>query len=209
MYFKDISCSSKYSIAAKELFCPAKTLRTIDELGLLLRQEHFSDIQKRLSDSGMRTGFVCLFSGGSGTGKTETAYQIARKSGRDIMNIDISTVKSKWMGESEKRIKAIFDKYRTCIGKCETAPILLFNEADGVLGKRRIFSDYNNGPVKGDDAALWYWLRKSYAHARLPKQAVAACSRAIELDPVVESYMTRAWAYQQLKQWVMPTDGFD
>jgi len=63
----------------------------------------------------MRTGFACLFSGGPGTGKTETALQIARITGRDIMQVDIAATKSKWFGESEKQIKAIFDKYRNCV----------------------------------------------------------------------------------------------
>jgi SpoVK/Ycf46/Vps4 family AAA+-type ATPase len=84
----------------------------------------------------MRKGFACLFYGAPGTGKTETVLQLARKCGRDIMQVNISTIKSKWVGESEKNIKAIFDRYRTAVQQSEIAPILLFNEADAIISKR-------------------------------------------------------------------------
>lgn len=42
-----------------------------------------------------------------------------------------------WVGESEKNIKAIFDRYREHVKNSKVAPILLFNEADAVIGKRR------------------------------------------------------------------------
>ncbi|MDR2479397.1 MAG: ATP-binding protein, partial [Treponema sp.] len=126
------------SITPKTLFYPEKTRRAIDDLAALLRPEQFLDVQKRLGESGMRTGFACLFSGGPGTGKTETAHQIARITGRDIMQVDIANTKSMWFGESEKQIKELFDKYRSCVKKSKTAPILLFNEADAVFGKRQV-----------------------------------------------------------------------
>jgi SpoVK/Ycf46/Vps4 family AAA+-type ATPase len=62
------------------------------------------------------------------------------------MQVDIASTKSKWFGESEKQIKALFDKYRGCIKKCAITPILLFNEADAVFGKRRILGETRNGP---------------------------------------------------------------
>jgi hypothetical protein len=140
------------SIPEKKLFYPGKTQQKIDELASLLQPDYFQDVQKRLSDNGMRTGFACLFSGGPGTGKTETAYQIARTSGRDIVPVDISTVKSKWFGDSEKQIKSLFDKYRTCVKKSKITPILLFNEADAIISKRRILSDDRNGPDQTENA---------------------------------------------------------
>lgn len=85
----------------------------------------------------MRKGFACLFYGSPGTGKTETAYQIARKTGRDIMIVNVSEIKSCWVGESEKNIKALFDRYREYVRSYEVAPILLFNEADAIIGIRQ------------------------------------------------------------------------
>jgi SpoVK/Ycf46/Vps4 family AAA+-type ATPase len=99
----------------------------------------------------MRKGFAALFYGAPGTGKTETVYQIARKTGRDIMMVDISDTKSCWFGASEKKIKEVFDKYRAFVKKCETAPILLFNEADAVIGKRK---DSTSGNVAQTENAI-------------------------------------------------------
>jgi SpoVK/Ycf46/Vps4 family AAA+-type ATPase len=87
----------------------------------------------------MRKGFTCLFSGAPGTGKTETAYQIARETGRNIMMVDISNTKSCWFGESEKKIKEVFNNYRYAVDNSDIAPILLLNEADAVIGKRLEF----------------------------------------------------------------------
>ena len=53
------------------------------------------------------------------------------------MTVEISETKSMWFGESEKKIKEIFTAYREVSKRCKTTPILLFNEADGVLGKRK------------------------------------------------------------------------
>jgi SpoVK/Ycf46/Vps4 family AAA+-type ATPase len=85
----------------------------------------------------MHKGFACLFSGYPGTGKTETAYQIARMTGRDLMAVDIAETKSCWYGESEKKIKEVFDSYRTAVENREIAPILLFNEADAIISSRK------------------------------------------------------------------------
>jgi SpoVK/Ycf46/Vps4 family AAA+-type ATPase len=89
----------------------------------------------------MRCGFACIFYGSPGTGKTETVLQLARMTGRNIMQVNISEVKSCWVGESEKNIKAIFDRYREQAKKAKLAPILLFNEADAVIGKRKEGAD--------------------------------------------------------------------
>ena len=85
----------------------------------------------------MRKGFACLFYGAPGTGKTETVYQLARRTGRDLMVVDVSQIKSCWVGESEKNIKVAFNRYRSYVRQSEPAPILLFNEADAVLGIRQ------------------------------------------------------------------------
>ena len=139
-------------IPEKKLFYNEKIRSRIGELTELLRAENFTGIQKRLGESGMRTGFACIFSGPPGTGKTETAYQIARETGRDIMLVNISETKSMWFGESEKRIKAVFDRYRGILKNDCLAPILLFNEADAVLGKRRELTKSRSGPDQTENA---------------------------------------------------------
>jgi hypothetical protein len=128
-------------ITEKQMFYNTPETEKIEKLTALLRQENFSGIVSRLSEKGLRKGFACLFSGSPGTGKTETVYQIARRTGRSIMAVDLSQIKSMWVGESEKQIKKIFDRYKKYTENEDIAPILLFNEADGIIGKRMEFNE--------------------------------------------------------------------
>jgi len=139
-------------LSEKKLYYNEKTNNRISELTSLLLDDNFKSVQKRLSENGMRTGFACVFSGPPGTGKTETVYQIAHKTGRDIMLVDISATKSCWFGESEKLIKDVFDQYRTIVENGGITPILLFNEADAVLGKRREISKTSGGVAQTENA---------------------------------------------------------
>lgn len=135
---KDDLCVVKCSaIAGKTLIYNHRESGQVNTLTSLLKADNLVTIQKQLADNNMRTGFACLFYGPPGTGKTESVYQIARATGRDIFMVDISKIKSMWFGESEKRIKSIFISYKTYVMKSRVAPILLFNEADAVFGKRK------------------------------------------------------------------------
>ena len=100
------------TLGEKQLFFPKDIQRQVEELGRFLLPENFQKIQGRMKEKGFRNGFACLFYGGPGTGKTETVYQLARQTGRNIMVVDVPRIKSKWVGESEKNIKALFDRYR-------------------------------------------------------------------------------------------------
>ncbi|MBO7281247.1 MAG: AAA family ATPase [Bacteroidaceae bacterium] len=124
-------------LTAKELFYPAVISNKIDELAKFFTQEHYLQVRERMSSRGFRGGFACLFYGGPGTGKTETVYQLARCTGREIMVVDVPQIKSKWVGDSEKNIKALFDRYRELVKRRELAPILLFNEADAIISTRK------------------------------------------------------------------------
>jgi len=127
-------------IKPKKMYYNAKETEAIQKLHSLLEEDNYHKIQDRLEGKGMRKGFACLFSGAPGTGKTETAWQIARETKRNVMMVDIANTKSMWYGESEKKIKEIFETYRIAAEKSENAPILLFNEADAVIGKRKEFN---------------------------------------------------------------------
>ena len=131
----DVMQSDK--ITMKQLFFADNVESQLDSLSELLSEENYQGICNRLKERGLRQGFACLFYGEPGTGKTESVLQIARKTGRDIMQVNISEVKSMWVGESEKNIKAIFDRYRAIAKQSKRIPILLFNEADAVIGKRK------------------------------------------------------------------------
>lgn len=123
-------------IAKKELFFAPKVKEQIETLRKLLDNANFQQVQKRLVDNGFRKGFCCLFYGAPGTGKTALAQELARLTGRKLMQIDLSTVRDKWVGESEKNVQGIFDDYKGLLEESEKAPILLFNEADGLLTTR-------------------------------------------------------------------------
>lgn len=124
------------SIKEKDLFFNDSEQEQIEQLSSLLSQENLPSIQQRLEEQGMRKGIACLFYGGPGTGKTETVLQIARKTGRDIMQIDIAGLRDKFVGESEKNIKAVFANYKELCRNSNVTPILFFNEADGIINKR-------------------------------------------------------------------------
>lgn len=124
-------------IAKKKLYYDEEVRKQVSELTQLLTDDHYQEIRNRLKESGFRCGFTCLFYGMPGTGKTETVLQLAKETGRDIMQVNISEIKSMWVGESEKNIKALFDNYRNKVKECKLTPILLFNEADAIIGKRQ------------------------------------------------------------------------
>ena len=124
------------NITEKALFYNSEERISIGKLQEMLGHETFLGIQERMKEGGMRTGFACLFYGAPGTGKTETVLQLARSTGRDIMQVNVTDIKNKYVGESEKNIRNIFRRYRSYCEKCEVKPILLFNEADAIISKR-------------------------------------------------------------------------
>lgn len=128
-------------IVMKPLFFSNNVEQQLSSLSELLNEENYLGICNRLKERRLRQGFACLFYGEPGTGKTESVLQIAKKTGRDIMQVNISEVKSMWVGESEKNVKAIFDRYRAVAKHSKRIPILLFNEADAVIGKRKEGAD--------------------------------------------------------------------
>src|SRR5215469_6327674 len=75
-------------------------------------------------------GITALFAGASGTGKTLAAEVLANDLKLDLYRIDLSTVVSKYIGETEKNLKQVFDAAE------EGGVILLFDEADALFGKR-------------------------------------------------------------------------
>lgn len=131
---KNLKCFT--DIETKELFFNAATDKQIDFISSSLKQDNFLMLQKRLIENKMNPGVAAIFYGSPGTGKSETAYQLAKATGRDILVVDLSATKSMWFGQSEKKIKEIFTDYAQLCAKTEITPILLFNEADGVLSKR-------------------------------------------------------------------------
>lgn len=134
-------------IAAKKLFYDSNLSGQIKKLIRTISQNHYEVVQSKLTQNGLPTGITAMFYGSSGTGKTESIYQIARITGRDIMMVDLSQLKSKWFGDSEKRVKKIFDDYNRLCNNYTIKPILFINEADGMFTKR-----LTNGISSADQA---------------------------------------------------------
>ncbi|MBM3744500.1 MAG: ATP-binding protein [Acidobacteria bacterium] len=80
-------------------------------------------------------GITALFAGASGTGKTMAAEILARHLDLDLYRIDLSGVVSKYIGETEKNLRRVFDAAE------QTGAILLFDEADALFGKRSEVKD--------------------------------------------------------------------
>ena len=80
-------------------------------------------------------GVAVLFSGPPGTGKTMAAEIMAKKLSLDLFQIDLSTVMSKYIGETEKQIATIFAEAEQ--GQC----VLFFDECDAIFGKRTEMTD--------------------------------------------------------------------
>lgn len=130
-------------IVYKEMFYNDGEKAQIDRLSSLLYDDNYKNIQARLRENGMRPGFPVLFYGSPGTGKTETVLQIARATGRDILMVDIAQIRDKWVGETEKNIKRVFDSYKAIAKRRKLTPILLFNEADALINKRTSDADHS------------------------------------------------------------------
>ena len=123
-------------ITPKALFYNKEEKEQVEMLRNILSQDQLPIIQDRLKSKGMRTGVCILMHGHPGTGKTATVYELARQTGRDIIQVQVTDFKDKYVGESEAKLKKIFSDYRKYCIKSEVTPILLLNEGDAILSKR-------------------------------------------------------------------------
>ena len=128
--------TSHKDIVFKNLYYNASVEQQIQRLHSLLEEKNFRMVQKRLQERGFHKGIACLFYGAQGTGKTETVLQLAKATGRDVMQVSMSQIRSKWVGESQKNIQEVFASYKERVRASKLCPILLFNEADAIIGNR-------------------------------------------------------------------------
>lgn len=123
-------------IASKELFFDEQRDGQLQLLEAIIQPERYPQFVNKLHANGMSSGVTALFYGAPGTGKTELVRQLAKTSGRDIFVADASKLYGSLWGESEKHMREIFRSFRYLNELSFQAPILLFNEADGIIGKR-------------------------------------------------------------------------
>ena len=124
------------NIQEKELFYNPEEKRSIETISNLVSKENFLRVKEKLILKKMQEGLCVLFHGYPGTGKTETIYQIARSTQRNILLVNIHEIRDKYVGESEKKLKSVFETYANSLKFYTDAPILLFNESDALISKR-------------------------------------------------------------------------
>ena len=157
--YKKTNCAKNVlvpeTLKEKQLFYSDEVQKQVDMLTQSFNQDKLEAMQKRLEQKALPKGIAVLLYGAPGTGKTETAFQLAKKTNRKILHVDIPESKSMGYGESEKRIKKIFTDYarlcKDCKKRNENTPILLFNEADALISKRR---DVTSGSVAQTENAM-------------------------------------------------------
>lgn len=131
----------KFNSLKKEIFLDERVARDINQLKDVCSSKNFNKIVKDLKKANLPSGIVSIFYGFAGTGKTASVYEIAKLTKRDVLQVDISSIQSKWVGESEKNTKAIFQEYYRACEILKSKPILLFNEADAIISKRLDVND--------------------------------------------------------------------
>ena len=172
---------SHEKITPKRLFFEPNLQRQLSMLTESLREEHYAQLRGRLQEKGLPTGVAALLYGLPGTGKTESVWQLAQQTGRDILHVDISATKTCWFGESEKLIKEVFENYHRLCGQSKLKPILFFNEADAVFSKRK---DANSSNVAQTENAIQNIILEEME--RLDGILIATTNMADNLDKAFE-----------------------
>ncbi|MDD2754129.1 MAG: AAA family ATPase [Methanothrix sp.] len=120
----------------EDLVLPESLLQILREIGVHLRQSSKVYESWGFGSKGSRgLGISALFAGDSGTGKTMAAEVLANDLKLDLYRIDLSQVVSKYIGETEKNLRKVFD------AADRGGAILLFDEADALFGKRSEVKD--------------------------------------------------------------------
>ncbi len=178
-------------VVRKRLHFNGSLQQSLDEFARLLQEDRLREVLERLESKGMNSGVVALFHGGAGTGKTESVMQMAAETGREVLRVNLGEVRNKYVGESEKAVKNIFAEYRAQADTAERKPILLFNEADGVLGRRiRVTTSVDQMNNTMQNILL-------EEMERFQGLLVATTNLATNLDPAFERRFTFKFAFEK------------
>jgi hypothetical protein len=132
----DLAQRIEPAAAWDELVLPEAQRQLLREITAHVRQRTKVYETWGFAEKGARgLGISALFAGSSGTGKTMAAEVLARELCLDLYRIDLSSVVSKYIGETEKNLRCVFDAAE------EGGAILLFDEADALFGKRSEVKD--------------------------------------------------------------------
>ncbi len=142
-----------------DLVLPEANLETLHSIVAHVRQqtkvlEHWGFD----SQSARGLGITTLFCGPSGTGKTLAAEVLARELNLDLYQIDLSQIVSKYVGETEKNLRVVFDAAQN------SGAVLLFDEADALFGKR---SEVNDSHDRYANIEVSYLLQRMESYRGL------------------------------------------
>ncbi|HJU55667.1 MAG TPA: ATP-binding protein, partial [Pyrinomonadaceae bacterium] len=136
MRLDDLAQHIEPRAAWEDLVLPEHQLRSLREIAAHVRRRAKVYETWGFASKGTRgLGISALFTGASGTGKTMAAEVLANELRLDLYRIDLSQVVSKYIGETEKNLRRVFDAAE------ESGAVLLFDEADALFGKRSEVKD--------------------------------------------------------------------
>lgn len=155
-----------------DIVLPALQMNTLQTIAQHLRQRtRVYDDWGFAEQSNRGLGLSALFAGPSGTGKTLAAEILANELRLDLFRIDLSAVVSKYIGETEKNLRRVFDAAE------EGGAVLLFDEADALFGKR---SEVKDSHDRYANVEISYLLQRMEAYRGL---AVLTTNMKDALDP--------------------------
>ncbi len=132
----DLAITMTGAIGWEDLVLPERPLVLLRSLTAFLRHRDLVLEEWGFGRrSGRAQGLVAMFAGDSGTGKTLAARVLASELGLELFRIDLATVVSKWLGETEKNLDRVFAAAQGANA------VLFFDEADAVFGRRSDVSD--------------------------------------------------------------------
>jgi len=117
----------------------------------------FSELSKKISKN---ENLSLLLHGAPGTGKTAFAQQVVKRVNGTLYQLNFSQIQSKWVGETEKNIRRVFNAYHEAWEKSTEPIILLINEADGLMNKRVTVNTSNDSFANQAQTELLEQLEK-------------------------------------------------
>ena len=155
-----------------DIVLPVAQMRTLQMIVLQVRHRaRVCDEWGFAEKSNRGLGLSALFVGPSGTGKTLAAEILANEFELDLFRIDLSAVVSKYIGETEKNLRRVFDAAE------EGGAVLLFDEADALFGKR---SEVKDSHDRYANVEISYLLQRMEAYRGL---AILTTNMKEALDP--------------------------
>lgn len=131
------------NIPPKNLHYDIEIKERVQRLEKAISPGGYETAMARLAEHGFQKKLTVMIYGVPGTGKTELVWQLARRSGRNVIAADIAKLTSCYVGEAERNYRSLFNSYRYAARIMKTVPILLLNEADCFLNNRMSVSRAN------------------------------------------------------------------